>query len=354
MINVTIAIPVYNVEKYVEKSVLSALNQDFEGSYEILIIDDCGSDCSMDLVDRLVKEHPKGNIVRIVKHSQNMGLGPARNTAIDNAKGEYLYFLDSDDWMSPDCIKVMFNAAKRYSSEIVAASVSEVNESTGKESWRYHYTLTKEFHPHAGVQLQLKGNPIHIEAWNKLVKLDFLRKNKIYTVHRIMEDSVYSFNSLVRSSRIVLIPNLTYYYNIRENSILTSIFGGQSSDESIFVYCDIVKKIQEDIRQNYLNVKGVYDLYIAWFMAALFGMSRSSQTERQKEMIDVSFSNCLLFIPGKRSLISIYNRIFFEKNKEQTDRNQLIFSYRKVCKWKRRLSLFNPVKLYHKILRSFS
>lgn len=89
---ITIAIPVYNVEKYIEKSLLSALNQDFAFPYEILIIDDCGSDKSMQIVNRILNEHERGRYARIIRHSTNLGLGPARNTAIENASGKYLFF----------------------------------------------------------------------------------------------------------------------------------------------------------------------------------------------------------------------------------------------------------------------
>ena len=75
---ITIAIPVYNVEKYIEKSLLSALNQDFCLPYEILIINDSSPDNSMDIVHRLKKEHSKGNIIRIIDLTQNRGQGDIR------------------------------------------------------------------------------------------------------------------------------------------------------------------------------------------------------------------------------------------------------------------------------------
>ena len=96
MFDITIAIPVYNVEKYIKKSLLSALNQDFEGSFEILIIDDRGTDNSMQIVHDVVAEHHKGNLVRIVNHEQNKGLGPARNTAIENANSKYIFFFPAN------------------------------------------------------------------------------------------------------------------------------------------------------------------------------------------------------------------------------------------------------------------
>ena len=80
MCKITIAIPVYNVEKYVENSILSALNQTYD-DIEFLIIDDKGSDASMEIVKRIQSTHPRGNSIRIIDHGVNRGLATARNTA---------------------------------------------------------------------------------------------------------------------------------------------------------------------------------------------------------------------------------------------------------------------------------
>ena len=102
---ITIAFPVYNVAAYVERSLCSALEQTFPLPYEVLVIDDKGSDGSMAIVSRMQQEHPQGSRIRIIEHKQNKGLGEASNTAIDNARGKYLLFLDSDDRLAPDALQ---------------------------------------------------------------------------------------------------------------------------------------------------------------------------------------------------------------------------------------------------------
>ena len=91
---VTIGFPVYNVEKYVYKSLESILAQDFD-DYEVIVVDDCGTDRSMETILELKETHSKGNHVRIIKHEQNKGLAEARNTAIKNARSKYIFFLYS-------------------------------------------------------------------------------------------------------------------------------------------------------------------------------------------------------------------------------------------------------------------
>ncbi len=90
---VSIGMPVYNVAPYIEKSILSVLNQTYQ-QLEILIVDDCGTDNSIDIVKALINNHPRGNCIKILYQSQNLGPGDARNRAINDAIGKYLYFID--------------------------------------------------------------------------------------------------------------------------------------------------------------------------------------------------------------------------------------------------------------------
>jgi glycosyltransferase involved in cell wall biosynthesis len=112
MYKVTLSMPVYNVEKYMERALLSALNQTFE-SIEYLIVDDKGTDNSMAIVRRIIANHPRGKDVRIIDHGVNQGLGAARNSAIKEAKGEYLYCMDSDDEITKDCIEILYNKMRK-------------------------------------------------------------------------------------------------------------------------------------------------------------------------------------------------------------------------------------------------
>ena len=102
---VSIIIPVYKVEEYIEDCILSVMSQTFLGGLECIIVDDCTPDNSIALIQKLIKDY-KGNIqFKIVHHKENKGLSSARNTGLKYAKGEYVYFLDSDDELYPTCIQ---------------------------------------------------------------------------------------------------------------------------------------------------------------------------------------------------------------------------------------------------------
>ena len=127
-IQITIGMPVYGVEKYIRKSILSVLNQSIDCDMEVLVIDDCGTDHSMDIIKECQASHPKGNMIRIIRQPKNMGCWAARNTILDEAKGKYIFLIDADDYLSPNALEKLYNAAEEHQAEAVYGSVVSVDE----------------------------------------------------------------------------------------------------------------------------------------------------------------------------------------------------------------------------------
>ena len=113
---VSIIIPVYNVSKYIERCLKSALDQTWK-DLEIILVDDCTPDDSMDIARSVLETSSRSNMVTILKHEKNRGLSAARNTGIRQAKGDYLYFLDSDDYLPVNSIELLADAAIRHNVE---------------------------------------------------------------------------------------------------------------------------------------------------------------------------------------------------------------------------------------------
>jgi glycosyltransferase involved in cell wall biosynthesis len=118
MKKISLVFPVYNVAAYVRDSLLSALEQSYS-NIEYLIIDDRGTDNSMDIVN----SHSRKEAIRIIKHPKNRGLGGTRNTAILEATGEYLFFLDSDDILLNNAIELLVDLLKEDDYDMIAASL---------------------------------------------------------------------------------------------------------------------------------------------------------------------------------------------------------------------------------------
>lgn len=216
--DVTIGIPVYKSVDYVQRSIDSALKQTYS-SIEFLIIDDCGADGSIEIVERMKAGHHRGCDIRIIKNEQNKGVAASRNRIIDEASGEFLYFMDSDDVIAENTIELMMQYAHQFDTEIVFGSYEKI-EITG-EKIVYQYPdmqlLEKDdlaifaYRKYAGIQAS---------ACNFLVKTSILRKYH----HRFIdtdywEDLVFTFDLVTMIKRAVLLPDITYSYLCRENSL---------------------------------------------------------------------------------------------------------------------------------------
>ena len=111
----SIIIPVYNVEKYIKQALESVVNQTFK-DFEAIIVDDCGNDCSVKIVKEFADNDQR---FRIIHHECNKGLSAARNTALKVATGDYIVCLDSDDWLEPNCLEILYANFSLHNTESV-------------------------------------------------------------------------------------------------------------------------------------------------------------------------------------------------------------------------------------------
>jgi glycosyltransferase involved in cell wall biosynthesis len=216
MYKVTLSMPIYNVGKFVERAVLSALNQTFE-SIEYLIVDDKGTDNSIDIVRKIIATHPRGKDVRIIDHEVNIGTGAGRNSAIDNAQGEYLYFMDSDDEIMPDCITILYDKMMETPVDFVAASHDAIRLSEQHEDLYattiYPDTLIKSSKHEVAKAVYLEELHITVYAWNKLYNIKFLRENNICcTPHHLPEDIYFTNQVILNAHSCRLLSDITYHY----------------------------------------------------------------------------------------------------------------------------------------------
>ena len=216
--DVTIGIPVYRTEPYIRKTMESALSQSYP-SIEFLIIDDGGEDHSVNIIKDVKLSHPRGNDIRIVTHFQNQGVSASRNQIIDEAQGDYLYFLDADDVISENAIELLMQEVKAYDAEIAFGSYEKI-EVDGTRTV-YQYDSQQLFGQDALASYAYrKYTGIQASACNYLVKTSLLRENHLRFIETdYWEDMVFTFDLVTYISRAVLIPDITYSYLCRENSL---------------------------------------------------------------------------------------------------------------------------------------
>lgn len=232
---VTIGIPVYNVEPYVEKCISSVLNQTYK-NLEILVVDDLGTDNSMQIVENLQKSHPNGMLMRIIRHAHNCGIGEARNTIISQAKGKYLFFIDSDDYVELDTIETLLKEAEEYNTDCVFSSCRRIDYKTNVELPTFTYTSRLEFFGRdafANYVCQDLRWHVGINVWNILFKLDFLKNGGFRFAARKDEDAVFLADFYSEIERAIILPNVTYYYVSRPGSIMGNMARNQIPTKEI-------------------------------------------------------------------------------------------------------------------------
>ena len=217
---VTIGIPAYKAVDYIEKTMESALNQTF-CNIEYLVVDDCGNDGTIDVVERLQKEHQRGKDIRILYNKQNLGVGKTRNVILEQAKGEYLYFLDSDDILEPDAIEKMMRAARQYQAEVVYGSWIRVDNVHHSPIQYINYPDLELLKSGELAMYAFKNySTFRISVCNALFSLNLIRSNHLHFIDTIYwEDLAFTYNLAPKVNRAVLLSAFTYHYLCRLGSL---------------------------------------------------------------------------------------------------------------------------------------
>ena len=217
---VTIGIPVYRAVDYISNTMESALNQTFS-SIEYLIVDDCGNDGTMDVIEKLQHEHPRGENIRILRHDKNHGVGMARNLILEEAKGRYLFFMDSDDIVESDAIDILVAVAKKGNAEVVYGSWVRVDHVNQGNSQYSVYPYKELFTTDALALYAFKNySTFRISVCNALFELSFLRSTNLKFVDMpFWEDLVFTYEMVTKVKRAILLPNITYHYICRVGSL---------------------------------------------------------------------------------------------------------------------------------------
>ena len=320
---VTIGIPVYNVEPYIEKCLISVLNQTYQ-NLEILVVDDLGTDNSMQIVFDLQQSHYRGYMIKVIRHSQNKGLGEARNSVINQAQGKYVFFIDSDDYIEPHTIELMLEQAEIYRTDVVIASLRKVVLGTEDEIPTLQYSsfrLLDGKDVFANFLCQDLRWHIAVTACNILFSLDFLNKHHLRFAARKDEDSLFLSDYYSEVERAVILPDITYNYLIRPGSIM----GNQLRKE--IPISEIRERFKTDAKMTdrcaRLKERSFYDAHCARvvkhkFRAVCVALRHrhrfteklSCKEIRQEFMYPVSLSQILTFRRYK-----LYHLLFFTLSK---------------------------------------
>lgn len=223
MYKVSLGIPIYNSAAYIERALSSALNQTFP-DIEYILVDDRGTDNSMDIVRRMIAAHPRGKDARIIVHEVNGGPGVARDTMMANATAPYIYFMDNDDELAEDAIALLYDAMEQFGGAQVVRGIHKYIP-IGSPRPDCLDRSAKGYIEKKGVEvIQAYPDLFFAGVINKLYDLDFLRREKIHFGDlRLGEDSYFSMQVACKAQRFIYIPYVTYF-NYEIPSSLSACF----------------------------------------------------------------------------------------------------------------------------------
>lgn len=207
---VSVIVPIYNVEKYLSKCLISLLSQTLT-DIEIICVNDGSTDNSLKILEEFAKND---NRLKVLSQ-KNMGLSIARNNGIEVATGEYIGFVDSDDWVDLDFFEKLYNAAKENDCDIAVAGFKRCGRiiKTTKikfDEVRVYSTINEK--------TVVASVPEYNYVWNKIYKRD--KWNFKFPEGRIFEDMVFTIKALYYLKNMVTVPNVYYYYRRRINSLV--------------------------------------------------------------------------------------------------------------------------------------
>lgn len=254
--SVSIIVPVYNVEPYVEDCIRSVMRQTYSGAMECIVVDDCGTDQSMDVVERLIADYNGSISFKILHHEHNRGLSAARNTGMDAATGDYLFFLDSDDELTDDCIEKLTEplVEKKWYDVIVGNTKCFRISSLGKKE----RVKSPQELKIADDMLLYPPNILRTHriiwgqsAWNKLYRTYFIRNNNLRFKEGLLhEDNLWSFMVACLASSMYCVNCITYIY---VNNRLGSITNKETKKEAADSFITIIKAMSLFVENHKIN-----------------------------------------------------------------------------------------------------
>lgn len=219
---ISIVVPIYNVEKYIHQCLTAIERQSF-ADYEVILVNDGSTDASGEIARQYAKKYEHWIIV----DKENGGLSSARNAGIERAQGEYICFMDSDDFVTDDYLQKLYDAAMRYEADLVFADFHEVDEAghvieQEKEQMRYEVGLVEQEPLLMALTNVGAGHyPMTVVvAWNKLIRTDIMKQFR-YKEGVLHEDEFLIMPLLLACQRVAWIADDIYAYRQRENSIMT-------------------------------------------------------------------------------------------------------------------------------------
>lgn len=284
---VSVIVPVYNVEKYVERCVRSLFEQTLE-DMEYIFVNDCTPDRSMEIIKMLMEEYPRRRMqVKIVGHTKNQGSAMTRNSGLKMATGEYVIYCDSDDWVEKTMYEDMLQEALRTDADILG---TDFYDDYGRRS-----KIMKQKFPENNIECvsrMLEGK-LHCSTCNKLIRRDLFSREKIIFPEKVnmWEDVVTIVPLCFFADRIVYLPE-AYYHYVHDNSASYTREMTRESLNNLITATAFLEKFFRDRQVYGLFEKKLRYLKLTVKLNLLIG-SRGEQQKRWNRLY-AEANNCII------------------------------------------------------------
>lgn len=314
--DLSVIIPVYNVEAYIGKcldSVVQMAENDL--TCEIIVVNDGTPDHSMDVVEAYRTRYSNIKIV----NQKNQGLGAARNRGLKEAKGEYVYFLDSDDYIDYKAFCSLFDKGRMADTDVIVGDLWQIVDGVKKD---VSYKIKTE------VDILANGNDFFAQYYRSCIntvvvrsiyKRNFLiNHNLLFSEHIFFEDTNWTPKVLLTADSVLYSPIVFYYYVIRDGSIIQTDFSEKKMDDSLFVFEDLLKHAegQSSGVQKELGYIAVIGIFVA---IGRYLRSHKMNTSKKKEINVILGLPCIHYpkikslLIGYRFLPNFFNTLFKKK-----------------------------------------
>lgn len=275
---ISIIIPVYNVEKYLEKCVQSIIDDveevknDLKNAIEVILVDDGSTDRSGEIADSFAAVYPYISVI----HKQNAGVAAARNTGMKIAKGEWLYFMDSDDWLAKGAVEILCRRGQEFCDMDVILFDAWKNRDQCEQTWE-HFSEEKVWDTREDILSLQRGmlyypsdfrcTKVSLAApWDKLYRRSFICENHIcFTENlRVLDDMIFNMEVFGQAGKVCYCKDKIYHYRYVPDSI-TNSYKADRIDRDCEVWAYIRTYLQQQVERNNWSVKEQQDFLQSFY-----------------------------------------------------------------------------------------
>ena len=307
---ISIIVPVYNVESYLERCINSILNQTFK-NFELILVDDGSTDGCKDICNEYKTKDKRIKVI----HKENGGLSSARNAGLDIARGKYIGFVDSDDFINKDMYKTLFNTIQDNNSDMVICDYYKVNEDDINKfrnlKCNCENIKIKNLNNLESIDNLFLTGEKFIFAWNKLYKRDLFSDLR-YEQGRIYEDEYLAHRILYKCKKVSVIEVKMYYYVQRKGSLINSPFTVRRFDK-VYAIKDRVDFLREKKLTNLEDkAEKTFIDYFVWNYFVAYQRLENIESELKilKKMFNrvffKSLDNKFISLKEKLTLVILY------------------------------------------------